>query len=112
MCGACCRKVQVELAATDLEREPRLRAVARPCTVRLAYTTQAGQEVGPPVETRRSLAMVAGGPHESCAFLSDDRCSIHLTRPDACRQVPAGGDHCQRERRREGLPPLQPLAQA
>ena len=111
-CGACCRKVRVELAPTDLAREPRLIEQAHPCTIRLVHTTAAGQEVGPPVATRKALAMVAEGPGESCVFLAANRCSIYETRPDACRLVPAGSDHCQRERRREGLPPLPPQSPA
>ncbi len=108
LCGACCRKVKVELAPTDLDREPRLAPHARSCTVRLVYTDQAGQEVGGPVATRKALAMVADGPNESCQFLAANQCSIHATRPDACRQMAAGSAHCQHERRREGLPPLAP----
>ena len=110
LCGACCHKVHVELSQPDLDREPRLAELARPCTVRMVHTTQSGREVGPPVATRRALAMVSDGPNESCRFLSDRKCSIHETRPTACREMSAGSDHCQRERKREGLLPLAPTA--
>lgn len=112
LCGACCRRVKVELSQADLDREPQLVPLARSCTVRLVYTNAAGQEVGGPVATRKALAMVSDGPGESCRLLASNRCSVHPTRPGACREVQAGGEHCQRERRREGLPPLAPVSPA
>lgn len=109
-CGACCRRAKIELSQADIAREPDLTPFVRTATVRLVPTDAAGNEVGPAVATRKALAMVTDGPNESCRFLADNRCRVHATRPDACRLVPAGGDHCQRERRREGLPPLTPIA--
>jgi Fe-S-cluster containining protein len=101
----------IELSPHDMEREPRLAPLARSCTVRLVPTNQAGSEVGEAVATRKSLAMVSDGPNEACRFLaSDNRCGVYETRPESCRIMEAGSDHCQRERRRVGLPPLQPVA--
>ena len=110
LCGACCHRVKVELSQADIDREPKLAPLARPCTVRLVHTDRTGAEVGPAVATRRALAMVSDGPGESCRLLADNRCTVHPTRPDACRIMAAGSDHCQRERARVGLPRLAPVA--
>jgi Fe-S-cluster containining protein len=46
--------------------------------------------------------------HDRCCFLDEAaRCGIYATRPEMCRQFPAGGSQCQEARARTGLQPLQ-----
>jgi Fe-S-cluster containining protein len=41
-----------------------------------------------------------------CPFLSGDRCSIYVTRPDCCRRFEVGGSRCLEARLQIGLPAL------
>lgn len=89
-CGACCR-LMVEIGATDLMREPRLRAVTRKIT------------------GDGDRFLLADGSVKPCPMLGDDcRCTIYNTRPNLCVEFEAGSYNCQEARRIAGLPDLLP----
>jgi Fe-S-cluster containining protein len=93
-CGACCRTFPVFASAADAAREPRIRAEA--------------QRLPEPLATPRWTYRLFPLPFlETCCFLDgEQRCDIYATRPEACREFPAGGDQCQEARARSGLPAL------
>src|SRR5262245_35655051 len=97
-CGVCCKSFPIFASAADGEREPRVAAEGR----RLPMQH----------ETPRWTYRLYPLPFLSaCPFAGgDNRCTIYATRPDVCREMPAGGWQCQEARRRHGLPPLQPTS--
>lgn len=98
-CGACCRKLIVEIVEADVVREPRLREVARP--IRKAAYVMFGDEEPP------DYMLTCGKP---CPMLNGNQCSIHDTKPHVCAAFSAGSEQCQDARAADGLPPLVPLA--
>jgi len=97
-CGACCRTFPVFAAASDAEREPRIRDEGRRLSLWLA-TPQWQYQLYP-------LPF-----HETCCFLDgDNRCTIYGTRPKVCRRFEAGSDQCQDARKQSGLAALEAVA--
>lgn len=118
MCGVCCQGLYVEVGPADVAREPRLAGVVRSGVIRnerAAFGLDAtvgllSAMLSPQkkTQTRWALMMSLANPDKKCDFLSDCKCSIHETRPEACRIYEAGGEPCQQARKRHGLPPLLP----
>lgn len=94
-CGACCRKLIVEVYELDLWREPKLTAHVQPFR-----EPGSGGEYG---------ILSVGTPGNPCPLLDgDNRCAIYATRPTECVAFPAGEWQCQMARDAAGLPPLAP----
>lgn len=95
-CGACCRTFPIFAAGADADREPRIAREGRTLP----------EHVASPQWTYQLFPLPF---HDGCCFLDgDNRCTIYATRPEVCREFPAGGDQCQEARARVGLPPLAP----
>lgn len=88
-CGACCRKLIIEVTEADLEREPKLRP-------------------------NLFSVINSGGGYlaisKACPMLCGNQCSVYATRPTVCAEFEAGGEQCQLARELDGLPPLEPVA--
>ena len=89
----------VEAEELDMLREPRLIA---------ADPHYAGQTLEEIVRCLRDdigccVIVACGAP---CPFLTDNRCAIYPTRPNACVGLLAGDEQCQAARREEGIPEL------
>jgi Fe-S-cluster containining protein len=96
-CGACCRTFPIFATREDAAREPRLAAESRP-----VRPPEAQAPAGAWAFQLYPLPF-----HSACCFLdAENRCGIYATRPQVCRDFPAGGDLCQQARAAEGLPPL------
>jgi len=95
-CGACCRTFPIFASAADARRESRIGVE--------------GRLLAPWLGTERWKHQLYPLPfHDRCCFLDEEaRCGIYATRPEMCRQFPAGGSQCQEARVRVGLPPLAP----
>jgi len=99
-CGACCAGAFPVFASnTDGDREPRL----------VAETQRLAPQLATPRWTFRLFPLPF---HETCCFLTAERrCDIYATRPEVCREFPAGGAQCQEARQRLHLPQLLPGVQ-
>jgi Fe-S-cluster containining protein len=101
-CGACCRRLLVEVYDLDVLREPHLAAAdISERTRELSYDALMAD-----LEQEGHCLVIAGGGHE-CKFLrGDNTCAIYPTRPNACVAMQAGDEQCQAARAQEDLPPL------
>jgi Fe-S-cluster containining protein len=115
-CGACRRRLIIEIEPLDIVREPRLLAAIRSFRVDPGdgpwFDSEEEEEyerLGPPIpeaELGGSLNMT--GPGGSCVLLGEDNlCTIYPTRPNVCVGMRAGSDQCQGARERAGLTPLE-----
>lgn len=98
-CGACCKCHIIEAYGLDVLREPRL------------LDAQIGKREwnqSQLLEDEDRVILLAL-PQVPCAFLSENRCSIHPTRPNVCVGFLAGDDQCQEARKSMGLKPLTEL---
>lgn len=84
-CGACCRKLLIEITEIDLVREPKLLPVLRG-------------------RFRSGGGLLAAC--KPCPMLYENKCTIYETRPTVCAEFPPGGEQCQDARERDGLPRL------
>ena len=96
-CGACCAQFRVSFYWSE--------ALAR--TLPDAYVEQ--------INPWMSCMAGTQGPAPRCAALhgavgTDVHCTVYPHRPDACREVQAGDDKCERARACHGLPPLGPVS--
>ncbi len=104
-CGACCKRLIIEIENYDLVREPRLLPMVTPIK---------GFPRGEPEPDEENLlpgyedgAMLAcGSPCQ--ALQEDNRCSIYSTRPTVCVVFMAGSEQCQDARESQGLGRLEP----
>ncbi len=101
-CGACCRRLIVEVYDLDVLREQHLATADISGTTRgMTYDTLMAE-----LEQEGHCLVIAGGGEE-CKFLrGDNTCAIYPTRPNACVAMQAGDEQCQAARADEGLPPL------
>ncbi len=96
-CGACCRTFPIFATREDAAREPRLEAEARAVREPMALTPAGAW----------AFQLYPLPFQDACCFLdAERRCGIYDTRPQVCRDFPAGGELCQQARAAEGLPPL------
>ena len=110
-CGACCRKLIIEIEMLDIAREPKLALHADPFLPDPDWEPDDGEEyqlIGPLVPGFEHGANLNSGPSFSCPMLSGNEGSIYPTRPNCCVAMQAGSDQCQSARRREKLPLLEP----
>ncbi len=85
-CGACCRRLIIEIDHIDVVREPRLLEAAEPFRL-MDYETEWDQQY-----------LLACGSDHPCKMLDGNRCSIYPTRPNCCVGFEAGSDQCQAAR--------------
>lgn len=99
-CGACCRKLIVEIDHIDVVREPRLLPVV---------TLLDGHgSIKFDSEWEKQYHLACADP---CPMLGvDNLCSIYPTRPNVCIAMEAGSDQCQEAREAAGLEPLKEVA--
>lgn len=76
-CGACCRRLIIEITHLDVVREPRLLEVATLMDADLGHESDWDKEYHLPVP---------------CGFLVDNQCSIYPTRPNVCVAFDPDGD--------------------
>lgn len=85
-CGECCRRLLIEVDLEDAEREPRIRDLGSP-TYLPAVLTGTGQ--------RELIGYLLNSQKQDgrCVFLDDatNLCTIHETRPLACRVFDCDG---------------------
>ncbi len=96
-CGACCSGAfPIFVSKMDADREPRVAAETRLLPRSLAQPGWSRQLFPLPFL-------------ETCGFLDQaKRCTIYQTRPQVCRDFPAGGVQCQQARAKMGQLPLAP----
>lgn len=101
-CGACCKgSLLVECDDVDVLREPRLIDVDR------HHKGKTVHQLVYEIQTEWKAVLLPA----PCPFLgADNRCSIYPTRPNCCVGMQAGDEQCQKARRAEGLPPLEPVS--
>ncbi len=101
-CGACCRRLIVEVYDLDVMREPHLAAADIAGATRgLTYSALMAE-----LEQDGHCLVIAGGGEE-CKFLrGDNTCAIYPTRPNVCVAMQAGDEQCEAARIEEDLPPL------
>ncbi len=96
-CGACCRTFSIFVSERDVRREPRIAIEGRRLPLHLAD--------GPWV-----LRLFPAPFLDSCPFLDGmDRCEIHDSRPEVCRELEAGDAQCQEARRKHHMEDLKPI---
>jgi Fe-S-cluster containining protein len=115
-CGACWRRLIIEISALDIVREPRLLAAITPFQVGRGFDPdfdsdeeeEEYERLGPLVPEADGGGSIKMGPDHSCPLLGEDNlCTIYPTRPNVCVAMRAGSDQCQMARERAGLPPLE-----
>jgi Fe-S-cluster containining protein len=95
-CGVCCGAFLIFASKMDADREPRIVAESRLLPRSLAAPGWSRQLFPLPFL-------------DTCGFLDEAKhCTIYATRPQVCRDFPAGGVQCQQARSRAGLSPLAP----
>ncbi len=85
-CGACCRRLIIEIEHLDVVREPRLLGAAE------LYDGNGKVKFESNWEKRYLLAC---GESKLCPFLVNNKCSIYPTRPNACVFMEVGGEQCR-----------------
>lgn len=108
-CGACCRKLIVEIDYIDIQREPRLREVTKPFRISPdeCFLDDNDQPIENP-DTYMAGAMLACA--NPCPMIgADNLCTIYPSRPNVCVAFAAGSEQCQDARERSGLPRLEPV---
>jgi hypothetical protein len=98
-CGACCATFDVPL---DAEDEPRMRAAGLLDALTFPYERPAWSVrfLKRDATSGRCLALV--GPLGACA------CTIYPCRPNLCRALEPGSEHCHEARRKHGFPVDEP----
>ncbi|MDD3355207.1 YkgJ family cysteine cluster protein [Zoogloea sp.] len=98
-CGACCAYFRISFYWSEAEANglpPELTEKVNPWLSCMAGTSQ-----------RRPRCIALGGEIGQTVA-----CTVYAQRPEACREVQAGDEKCERARLHHGLPPLNPLPQA
>jgi uncharacterized protein len=94
-CGACCKGFVIEITATDILREPKLKDVA-------ASFMGNNDDIWD-IRDKYLLAT----PYKPCPMLDvNNLCTIYNTRPNVCVHFKAGHNKCQDVRLQLGLPVL------
>lgn len=86
-CGLCCRKLEVEVEAADLEVAPELRPVVTEGWLDGTYVLKLACQ-------------------DRCPMLTSSGCSVYGRHPEVCREFAVGGDACNALRAGAGLPPI------
>ncbi len=103
-CGACCKHLLVEVYDLDLLREPKL------ATADIGDWARGMAQAQLMAELDDGKCLLIAAPGQTCQFLGDDnKCTIYPTRPNVCVAMEAGDEQCQESRRKDGLPPLEPV---
>lgn len=102
-CGACCRKLIVEIDLVDVLREPKLREVVTPFKSEAFFENEEDERLHGDDPFANGAALATCKP---CPMLCGNKCTIYPTRPNVCVGFSAGSSQCQEARDREGLPPL------
>lgn len=90
-CGACCRRLMIEVYWLDAAREPRL------------LTNELANPHGTPLQQLEDdeRCLILYGP---CPFLGDsNRCTIYPTRPNTCVLFEPGSAKCREVRAEEAV---------
>lgn len=130
-CGLCCKCYVVEITNQDIEYEPRLKKASIPLEMIKARSTpdcrhysfgldldeseMRGKVVWQMVDGMNAVLAISGhgknGYTEEvpCAFFKNNRCEIHTTKPQVCRDYWPGRKRCRSLRRKFNYQDLQPI---
>ncbi len=88
-CGACCRRLIIEIEHLDVVREPRLLKAAHLLDGHGKMTFE---------NDFQKQYLLACGERKPCPFLKDNKCEIYPTRPNVCVAMEVGGEQCKDSR--------------
>ena len=92
-CGKCCHHLSATFTPADVNREPRLLDVA--ITIQQVNNSRTRSFMR---DKRHPWAIGKARRGDPCPFLDmQQRCMIHATRPQICRDYPQDGARCIRE---------------
>jgi Fe-S-cluster containining protein len=85
-CGECCRRLIIEVELEDAEREPRIKEVGSPIHTPAELTGTGRREL--------EGYLLNGKDDLACVFMDKESnlCTIHATRPLACRLFDRDGE--------------------
>lgn len=109
-CGACCRKLIIEIEYVDILREPKLRDLKPFRMPEGGFVDDDDEPITNP-DPFMAGAMLACGttrpcPHDARTVDGRSHCEIYPTRPTCCVGFEVGGRQCQEARVLAGLPQL------